>query len=248
MAVLAIAVNGLSAWLLHDVVGHNHSHGHAHGPAHGHEHTHASHHEHDAEGHDHTGHDHAHPDHAHDGQDPACADPPAAPRKARGHALNLRGAWLHLAGDALGAVAALVAALVIRFGGPATADPIASFAVAAILVVGALALLKDASLVLLEAHLPVALVRQIIVGFPGVTSVHALHVWTLGAGHDALTVHVGTRATDPTFGQRLSDRLRTQLGTEYVTVQVEVVRDAMAAAAGAAGMNDASAKDSRATN
>ena len=40
---------------------------------------------------------------------------------------NLRGAWLHLLGDALGAVAALVAALVIRFGGPAAADPIASF-------------------------------------------------------------------------------------------------------------------------
>ena len=206
MATLAIAVNGLSAWLLHDVVGHKHRHS----------------------AHDHAAHDPAHHDHDHH-QDHACADPPSAPRKAHGHALNLRGAWLHLAGDALGAVAALVAALVIHFGGPSAADPIASFAVAAILVVGALALVRDASLVLLEAsptHLPVALVRQIISGFPGVTSVHALHVWTLGAGHDAVTVHVGTRSTDPTFGQRLSDRLRTQLGAEYVTVQVEVVLDA----------------------
>lgn len=216
VAGLALVVHGLSAWLLHDVVGHKHGHGHAHGHPgaddHAHEHAHS-----DAPDHPH---DHDHGD--------ACADPPSTPRKAHGHALNLRGAWLHLAADALGAVAALVAALVLRFGGPATADPIASFAVAAILVVGALALLRDASLVLLEAsptHLPVALVRQIIGGFPGVTSVHALHVWTLGAGHDAVTVHVGTRSTDPMFGQRLSDRLRTQLGAEYVTVQVEVVLD-----------------------
>jgi len=257
MAVLAIAVNGLSAWLLHDVVGHKHTAGHAHDHAHAHDRGHATaredhadvDHAHADDAHaddaheDHAHADHAHEDHGHtdahqdhdDDPDDACADPPSAPRKAHGHALNLRGAWLHLAGDALGAVAALVAALVIRFGGPPAADPIASFAVAAILVVGALALLRDASLVLLEAsptHLPVALVRQIIGGFPGVTSVHALHVWTLGAGHDALTVHVGTRSADPTFGQRLSDRLRSQLGAEYVTVQVEVALEAPAAANG----------------
>jgi cation diffusion facilitator family transporter len=232
MAVLALAVNGLSAWLLHDVVGHKHGHepaqGHGHHPAQGHRHDPAR-----VDPH------HAHEGHPHDPGD-ACADPPSTPRKAHGHALNLRGAWLHLAGDALGAVAALIAALVIRFGGPPAADPIASFAVAAILVVGALALLRDASLVLLEAsptHLPVALVRQIIVGFPGVSSVHALHVWTLGAGHDALTVHVGTRSTDPTFGQRLSDRLRRQLGAEYVTVQVEVVLDGPVPANGTRSAN-----------
>jgi cation diffusion facilitator family transporter len=228
VAALAIVVHGISAWLLHDVVGHKHGHDRA--QDHGHD---------PARGGAHEAHHHAHEAHPppHEDQDPgdACADPPSTPRKARGHALNLRGAWLHLAADALGAVAALVAALVIRFGGPPAADPIASFAVAAILIVGALALLRDASLVLLEAspaHLPVALVRQIIGGFPGVNSVHALHVWTLGGGHDALTVHVGTRSTDPTFGQRLADRLRTQLGAEYVTVQVEVLLDLPAPANG----------------
>jgi cobalt-zinc-cadmium efflux system protein len=63
----------------------------------------------------------------------------------------------------------------------------------------------------------------VVAGSPGVVAVHDLHVWTLGAGHDAITVHVRTDSTDPTFGQRLSERVRETLGAEYVTVQVESV-------------------------
>jgi cobalt-zinc-cadmium efflux system protein len=171
------------------------------------------------------GHPHSH---AHDPDNPDDDDhehPEAAPAKATGHALNLRGAWLHLLGDALGAVAALVAALVVRFCGYAAADPIASFAVAAILLVGSVRLLRDATLVLLEAapaHLPVRTIRAAIAGLPGVLEVHDLHVWTLGAGHDAVTVHVRTMSQDPGFGRTLSGRIRALLGVEYVTVQTEV--------------------------
>lgn len=207
VAVLAMFVNGGSAWLLHDALGHG---GHDHGD---HEPDHAD--------HDHADHDHG-PAEApeHD------VTPGHVPiRRARGHALNLRGAWLHLAGDTLGAVAAVVAAIVIRFGGSAAADPIASFAVAAILFAGSIRLLHDATLVLLEAapaHLPVAAIRRIAEGFPGVTHVLDLHVWTLGAGHDALTVHVRTASLDPRFGERLAARLRQVLGADHVTVQVHV--------------------------
>jgi cobalt-zinc-cadmium efflux system protein len=210
VAVMALLVNGASAFLLHDVIKQPHAHGrdpdnpedqdsssgkadpdaeHAHGGAHAHAHA------------------------RHDGH---------------GHALNLRGAWLHLLGDALGAVAALVAALIIRFGGTPAADPIASFVVAAILVVGAVRLLRDATLVLLEAapaHLPLGAIREVIAGSPGVLAIHDMHVWTLGAGHDAVTVHVKTTSRDPEFGQRLSQRIRTVLNVEYVTVQVECVSE-----------------------
>jgi cobalt-zinc-cadmium efflux system protein len=223
VAVMAVIVNGASALLLHDVI--EHPHAHAHDP------------------------DNPDQDAALDA--PAAASPPAsahasasahAPASGRapahshsharssghGHALNLRGASLHLLGDALGAVAALVAALVIRFGGSPTADPIASFVVAAILVVGSARLLRDATLVLLEAappHLPLAAIREVIAGSPGVLSVHDMHVWTLGAGHDAVTVHVKTDSRDPRFGQRLSQRIRSVLRIEYVTVQVECVAE-----------------------
>ena len=198
VAIMALAVNGTSAWLLHDVIGHAHPH-----PP-------------DPDNPDDRDHDH---DRDRD------RDRGLAPRKSHGHALNLRGAWLHLLGDALGALAAVCAALVIRFGGSPAADPIASFAVAAILLVGSLRLLRDATFVLLEGaplHLPISTIRQVIMGHPGVTGLHDLHVWTLGAGHDAVTVHVSTDSRDPAFGQQLSGRIRTMLGVEYVAVQVEL--------------------------
>jgi cation diffusion facilitator family transporter len=189
VALAALVVNGLSAWLLHDVLGH--SHGHA-----------------------------ADPDNPDDDPHDAHGEQPG------GHALNLRGAWLHLLGDTLGALAALAAALVIRIGGGklAWADPIASFVVAAILLVGSLRLLRDATLVLLEAappHLSVAAIREVILAFPGVEAIHDLHVWTLGAGHDAVTAHVVTRSSDAALARRLSARIRAVLGVEYVTVQTE---------------------------
>jgi cobalt-zinc-cadmium efflux system protein len=193
VASAALIVNGTSAWLLHDALTQSKPTGqHRHAPV--------------AAGFG--------PD---DGGQPA--QMPHA-----GHSLNLRGAWLHAAGDALGALAALAAALVVRFSGSTVADPIGAFAVAAILIVGVLRLLRDSGLVFLEAapaHLPVPAIRDLVLAYPGVTAVHELHVWALGAGHDAITVHVGTRETDLSLGRAIAQSLRKKLGVEYVTVQVE---------------------------
>lgn len=159
--------------------------------------------------------DHDHHDHAHGS---------GAHRHAHGHALNLRGALLHLIGDALGSLAALVAAVLIRFGASPKVDPIASFIVAAILVWAALRLLKDAALVLLEAsppHLSVDQVRTRVLATPGVRSLHDLHVWSLGGGHDAITVHVRGEGGEQGLGARVERGLRDTFGVEYVTVQVE---------------------------
>lgn len=204
VAIAALFVNGLSAWLLHGAIGHDHGH---HGHAHGHE---DSKHAHDhgtcADEHDHAKHDHGH---GHGG---------------KGHALVLRGAWLHLLGDTLGSVAALVAAIVIKQGGPTAVDPIASLVVVAILLAGAFRLLRDAVKVLLDAapdHLPVEAVREAVLAETGVAEIVYLHVWTLGAGHDAMTVHVRARAADVTLGSRVCADLKKKFGLEYVTVQVE---------------------------
>jgi cobalt-zinc-cadmium efflux system protein len=206
VALMALVVNGASALLLHDVIEHPHAH------------------EHDPDNPEDQGTPSDAPAHAHAHSHEAAS----ARSHGHGHALNLRGASLHLLGDALGAVAALVAALVIRFGGSPTADPIASFAVAVILVVGSVRLLRDATLVLLEAappHLPLAAIREVIAASPGVLAIHDMHVWTLGAGHDAITVHVKTGSRDPRFGQHLSQQVRSVLRVEYVTVQVEFVAE-----------------------
>ena len=180
---------------------------------HGHAHAHDHHHEHEGHAHEGHGHDHDH-DHAHEREGSA----------ARGHQLNLRGAWLHLLGDALGSFAAFVAGLAIRLGAPPIVDPLASFVVVAILVVGALRLLRDAGLVLLEAapkHLSVAKIEAALASIDGVTRVSALHVWSLGTGHDAITAHVRASSKDPELGSKAAALLRQRFTVEYVTVQVE---------------------------
>ena len=142
-----------------------------------------------------------------------------------GHILNLRGAWLHLFGDALGSLAAVVAAVAIRLGASPKVDPLASFVVAAILVYGSVRLLYDAILVLLEAsppHLAVDRVKAAILGTTGVAELHDLHVWTLGAGHDAISAHVSAQNADPSLACRIEATLRQAFRVEYVTIQVEV--------------------------
>lgn len=191
IATAALCVNGLSAWLLHGAMHGGHAHGHAHG-GHGHDH-------------------HAHDDHD-DGHHP------------HAHHLNMRGAWLHLLGDALGSVAAFAAGLAMKLGAPTIVDPIASFAVVTILLVGGFRLLRDAVLVLLDAapaRLAVDRVRKAILAHPGVSSVHALHVWSLGTGHDAVTAHVRARTPAPGLGLEVAELLRDRFAIEYVTVQVD---------------------------
>lgn len=168
------------------------------------------HHGHHHHGHDHTEHDHDHEAHG---------------AVAHGNTLNLRGAWLHLLGDALGSAAAFVAGLAMKLGAPAIIDPLASFVVVAILLVGAVRLLRDAGLVLLEAapaHLPIAKVEKVLLAMEGVEKVHALHVWSLGTGHDAITAHVQSKSSDPRLGANLTAALRERFTAEYVTVQVDL--------------------------
>lgn len=195
VAVAALVVNGFSAWVLHGAM-----HGHA--------------------GHSHAGHSHGPPPAASDADDDE-----GHHAAAHAHHLNLRGAWLHLLGDALGSFAALAAGVAIHFGASPIVDPLASFLVVTILVVGALRLVRDAGLVLLDAappRLPVARVKKCVLAHPGVKSVHALHVWSLGTGHDAVTVHVTADGADPNLGTTLGDVLRSKFNAEYVTVQVDV--------------------------
>lgn len=232
IAIGALVVNGVSAWLIHGAIevaheiaedheraiaphlAHDDHHDHAHD---GHEHAHAHEHE----------HRHVHADRHHHGHDHAHAKAPrahGAHAHGHSHSLNLRGALLHLLGDALGSVAAIVAAVLIRLGFSPKVDPIASFVVAAILVFGAVRLLRDAILVLLEAappHLPVAEVRRVVAATPGVTEVHELHVWSLGAGHDAITVHVHGGEARSDVARDVERAIRAAFLVEYVTVQVE---------------------------
>lgn len=109
------------------------------------------------------------------------------------HSLSVRGAWLHVLSDALGSVGAMVAGLCVWQLGWLWADPAASLAIAALVLVSAWQLIREAVDVLMEAAprgLDVDGVRRDLGALAGVHSVHDLHVWTLGQGRVALSCHL----------------------------------------------------------
>lgn len=107
--------------------------------------------------------------------------------------INLRGAYLEVLGDTLGSALVIAAAVVILTTGWAAADPIASLAIAALIVPRAVMLLRDVMRVLSQsapAETDVAEIRDHILGTPGVVSVHDVHVWAITTGAHVFSAHV----------------------------------------------------------
>jgi cobalt-zinc-cadmium efflux system protein len=141
------------------------------------------------------------------------------------HDLNVRGAYLHVLGDLLGSVGALTAGVVIALTGWSAADPIASIAIALLILASAGRLVREAADVLLEAaprHVDVERVLQDLGAIPGLADVHDLHVWTLTSGFIALSGH-GVLAEPGAHGRVLDDvrRRAARHGIGHVTFQLE---------------------------
>ena len=140
--------------------------------------------------------------------------------------LNMRGAWLHVLGDALGSVGAIAAGVLITLKGWHAADPLFSALIAVLIVWSSWSLIREATNVLLEgtpAHINLAAVEDAILATSGVEDVHDLHVWTITSGRDALSAHVRhTRAAAPAELLRsLRARLHEQFGVDHLTIQME---------------------------
>jgi cobalt-zinc-cadmium efflux system protein len=111
----------------------------------------------------------------------------------RRESLTLRGAYLEVTGDLLGAGAVLVAGLVILATGWRQADAVASILVALLIVPRTLSLLRDSLDVLLEAtpkEVDLSQVERHILEAPGVIAVHDLHAWTITSGMNVVSAHV----------------------------------------------------------
>jgi cobalt-zinc-cadmium efflux system protein len=140
--------------------------------------------------------------------------------------LNTRGAYLHVLGDALGSAGALAAAGVIAVTGWTIADPIISIALALLILFGAWQLLRESTDILLEAvprHVSMAEVQQRMLGVPGVTAVHDLHVWTVTSGMVAMSGHA--IAPELASHPEVLEGIRIEmgrLGIAHVTIQLEV--------------------------
>jgi cobalt-zinc-cadmium efflux system protein len=151
-------------------------------------------------------------------------------RQGQAESLNLRGAFLEVASDTLGAAAVIVTGVIIATTGFTRADPIASLAVGLLILPRTWRLLRETVDVLLEASprgMDLNEVRQHMTTLNGVRDVHELHAWTITSGLPVLSAHV---VVDPElfddgrcFGMldRLQDCLRGHFDVEHSTFQLE---------------------------
>jgi cobalt-zinc-cadmium efflux system protein len=147
-------------------------------------------------------------------------------RDVRDATMNLRGAYLEVAGDLAGSVAVIVAALVIALTGWTGADLVASAVVAAFIVPRAWTLLRSAIDVLLEATPPgvdLEHVRGHILDAPGVVDCHDLHAWTITSGMPVVSAHVVLApGADPAAAlEALSECLAEDFDIDHSTFQLE---------------------------
>ncbi len=140
--------------------------------------------------------------------------------------INTRAAAAHVASDAAGSVAAMIAAgLVLGFGWN-IADPIASIVISLLILWGAWRLVRESVDVLMEgtpAGVDPKELEEVIRRAPGVASLHDLHVWCISDGFPVVTVHVvldgSGHGTD--VSRAVARRIQERFGIEHVTVQPE---------------------------
>jgi cobalt-zinc-cadmium efflux system protein len=140
--------------------------------------------------------------------------------------LNVRGAFLHMASDAVISVAVVIGAGVIALTGLEWIDPALSLAIAAVIVVGTWGLLRDSVNLALDGaprEIDVAEVRAWLAALPGVEEIHDLHIWAMSTTETALTAHVIRPANDDAdrFLHQACDELARRFNIGHATLQVE---------------------------
>ncbi|RMG45177.1 MAG: cation transporter [Acidobacteria bacterium] len=140
--------------------------------------------------------------------------------------LNLRAAAAHVFGDLAGSVAAVVAGLLVYWGGHLEADPIASLVVSGVIAWSAWRVLGEATAVLLEVAprgVDPRRIRAALEDLPGVIDVHDLHVWSITPDRIALSVHlrVERTVTGTETLKRARALLRERFGIYHATIQIE---------------------------
>jgi cobalt-zinc-cadmium efflux system protein len=156
-------------------------------------------------------------------------------RQASRHDINIRAAFLHMFGDALGSAAIIAGAIVIRYTGWYQVDSALSILIGILIVWTAWGIIREALNILLEG-LPSGLrlrdVTSSMRAVDGVLDVHDLHIWSLGSSTRALSCHVLIADVPPSKSDgilhQLKDMLAGRFGIGHTTVQFEHVGCAIA--------------------
>jgi len=140
--------------------------------------------------------------------------------------LNVRSAFLHVIGDMLGSVGAIVAALLIYFFGWGIADPIASVIVAILIIISGWRVTKDSIHILMEgspAQVDIDKIKHALSNIPLVRDIHDIHVWSITSNYHSFSCHIsiaGDGAHDVVLHHAQSI-LHDEFGIEHSTIQIE---------------------------
>jgi cobalt-zinc-cadmium efflux system protein len=140
--------------------------------------------------------------------------------------LNVRSAFLHVLGDMLGSVGAIIAALLIMFFGWTIADPIASVIVAMLIIISGFRVTRDSFHILMEGaptQIDIQQVKVALSKIPLVKEVHDLHIWTITSGYPVLSCHI-TIVDEAIHDEVLAHSqkiLHDEFHIEHSTIQVE---------------------------
>ena len=144
------------------------------------------------------------------------------------HSMNVRGAFLHVLGDALSSVGVLLGAGLMALTGWFMVDPLISLLISVVIVYGAVRLVRDAVDVLLEAvpsHVDMPAVKELLLKVQGVREVHDLHVWTISSGMYALSAHLVVEdprvCNNDTILSAVKHELNDRFGIDHTTIQIE---------------------------
>lgn len=140
--------------------------------------------------------------------------------------LNIKGAFLHMAADALVSLGVVLAGIAILTTGWLWFDPVVSLIIVIVIVVGTWNLLRDSVNLALDAvpeGIESRAVRTYLSELPGVVGVHDLHIWAMSTTETALTAHLimPVGRPDDAFLTRISMELHDKFGIEHTTIQVE---------------------------
>lgn len=140
--------------------------------------------------------------------------------------VNLRSAYLHVLGDALGSVGAIVAGFIMYFYSWYVADPIISVVVAMLILKSAWGVIKQTIHILMEGT-PITInlqeVKQELQSIQGVIEVHDLHIWTITSGLDSLTCHILIEddEDEQKILQQAINKIKEKYKIEHTTIQIE---------------------------
>ncbi len=145
----------------------------------------------------------------------------------RKHDINIRGAFLHMAADALVSVGVVIAGVLILLTGKSWIDPVTGILIVAVIAWGTWGLLKDSvkmGLLAVPDGIDDAEVRTFLTGLPGVAAVHDFHIWPMSTTETALTAHMVMPAGHPgdAFLHDLAHELEHRFRIGHPTIQVEV--------------------------